>query len=174
VTNAGTLIFNRSGSFTVANGIAGTGTPNPASVMKLGSGTMTLGGVNSYEGNTYVSNGVVKLGASEVIPDGGITTGWLILDGGPTAAGTLDLNGNDQSLARVIDTGKITPNGGTLTLGAGSAPAGPSMRSDRTGKPLAWSGSILRRSPSGWTNCRTVRSSLTSSPRPGRHWRPRA
>ena len=120
VINAGNLIFNRAGTFTVANGIAGTGTPNPAQLIKLGAGTMTLGGVNTYEGNTYISNGVVKLGASEVIPDGGATTGWLILDGGPTFAGTLDLNGFNEtvnSLSGLGGTalGRIVNNTGTAT-----------------------------------------------------------
>nr|UXE44822.1 hypothetical protein Hi04_10k_c3780_00010 [uncultured bacterium] len=98
ITNAGTLVINRSGSLTVASGIAGTGAPNPANLVKIGTGTLTLGGVNTYEGNTYVSNGIVKLGASEVIPDGGSTTGWLVLDGGATAAGTLDMNGFNETV----------------------------------------------------------------------------
>ena len=90
-------MFNRSGAFSVTNGIRGSGSPNPASVVKMGTGTMTLTGVNTYEGNTFISNGIVKLGASEMIPDGGSTTGWLILDGG-TTGGTLDLNGFNETV----------------------------------------------------------------------------
>ena len=92
VTNDGVLAFNRTGTHTVANGITGTG-----SLQKLGTSVLTLGGANSYDGNTYISNGVVKLGASQVIPDGGATTGWLILDGGATA-GALDLNGFNETV----------------------------------------------------------------------------
>ena len=98
VTNTGTLVFNRSGAFTNATGIFGSGAPNPASVIVNGTATLTLASNNTYEGNTYISNGVVKLGASQVIPDGGATTGWLILDGGPTFAGTLDLNGFNETV----------------------------------------------------------------------------
>jgi autotransporter-associated beta strand protein len=120
ITNAGTLIINRSGSLTVASGINGTGSPNPANLIKNGPGTLTLGGINTYEGNTYISNGVVKLGASEVIPDGGATTGWLILDGGPTVAGTLDMNGFNEtvnSLSGLGGTvlGRIMNNTGSAT-----------------------------------------------------------
>jgi autotransporter-associated beta strand protein len=135
VTNAGTLIFNRSGSFTVANGIKGSGAPSPAALIKLGTGTMTLGGVNTYEGNTYISNGVVKLGAAEAIPDGGATTGWLILDAGTTAAGTFDLNGFNETvnalsglggaaLGQIVNnasgtTNRLTINGANTTTYSG-------------------------------------------------------
>lgn len=92
VTNDGVLAFNRTGTFTVNNGITGAG-----ALHKLGSSVMTLSGVNDYTGNTYISNGVVKLGASQVIPDGGATTGWLILDGN-AAAGALDMNGFNETV----------------------------------------------------------------------------
>jgi autotransporter-associated beta strand protein len=115
VTNNGTLVLNRNGTLTIGSPISGTGT-----LIVNGPGTITLSGANSYQANTYISNGVVKLGASEVIPDGGSTTGWLILDGGPTAAGTLDLNGFNEtinSLAGLGGTvlGKIVNNGGSGT-----------------------------------------------------------
>jgi fibronectin-binding autotransporter adhesin len=135
VTNAGTLIFNRSGSFTVANGIKGAGAPSPAALIKLGTGTMTLGGINTYEGNTYISNGTVKLGAAEAIPDGGATTGWLILDAGTTTAGTFDLNGFNETvnalsglggaaLGQIVNnasgtTNRLTINGANTTTYSG-------------------------------------------------------
>ncbi len=105
VTNSANLVFNRSGPFTVANGIKGSGTPNPASLTKIGTATLTLAGINTYEGNTSISNGVLKLGASEVIPDGGTTTGWLILDGGATNAGTLDMNGFNETVNNISGLG---------------------------------------------------------------------
>ncbi len=125
VTNAGTLVFNRSGTFTNTTGIFGSGTPNPAAVIVNGTATLTLASNNTYEGNTYISNGIVKLGKSEVIPDGGATSGWLILDGGPTFAGTLDLNGFNETvnalsglggtvLGRIINSVASTTN--TLRL----------------------------------------------------------
>jgi autotransporter-associated beta strand protein len=115
VTDNGTLLFNRSGTVTVSGSISGSGT-----FAKIGPAIMTLSGANTYQGNTYISNGVVKLGASEVIPDGGATTGWLILDGSPTVAGELDLNGFNETvnaLAGLSDAvvGKIVNNSGTAT-----------------------------------------------------------
>ena len=121
VTDNTTLMLNRSGSLTVNNAIGGSG-----QVIVNGPGTVTLGGANTYANNTYVSNGVVRLGASEVIPDGGATTGWLILDGGVSSAGTFDLNGFNESvnaLSGLAGTvlGQVVNNGGsTGTLAVNS------------------------------------------------------
>jgi autotransporter-associated beta strand protein len=70
--------------------------------------------------NTYISNGVVKLGSATAIPSGGATTGWLVLDGGATFAGKLDMNGFDQTvnaLSGLTGTflGQIVNDGGTGT-----------------------------------------------------------
>lgn len=120
VIDNGMLIFNRSGSVAVPNNISGSG-----GLTKLGSSTMTFTGSLTYQGNTYISNGVVKLTASEQIPDGNNvsgSTGWLILDGGSTA-GTFDLGGFNETinaLSGVAGTvnGLITntANTGTNTL----------------------------------------------------------
>jgi autotransporter-associated beta strand protein len=120
VTNGGQLVIDLAGSVSLANGISG-----PGALSIAGPGTITLGGANSYQNNTTITNGVVKLGADNAIPSGGITTGWLILDGGATA-GTLDLNGHNQAvntLSGLSGTvlGQIVNNGGsginTLTIG---------------------------------------------------------
>jgi autotransporter-associated beta strand protein len=115
VTNNGKLQITRSGTLTVGGNITGSGT-----VIVDGSGTVTLSGANDYQNNTYISNGVVKLGSSSAIPSGGATTGWLILDGGAAAAGKLDLNGFDQTinaLAGLSGTvlGQINNDGGSGT-----------------------------------------------------------
>ncbi len=115
VTNNSTLEITRSGSVTVGGAITGNGT-----VIVDGAGTVNLSGANSYINNTYISNGIVKLGNASAIPSGGATTGWLILDGGNTTAGTLDMNGFDQTvnalsgLAATV-VGQIVNNGGSGT-----------------------------------------------------------
>lgn len=93
INDDGRVVFNSSTSWTNNAVISGTG-----EVVKQGTGTMTLGGANTYGGNTYVSNGIVKLASSERIPHGDLTTGWLILDGGATAAGSFDLNGFNETV----------------------------------------------------------------------------
>jgi len=67
VVNNETLVFNRSDSFTIANDISGSGT-----VAKIGAGTVTLTGNNSYSGTTTVSAGNLTLGASSAQPTGTI------------------------------------------------------------------------------------------------------
>ncbi len=51
VFNAGSLVFNRTNSLTVANVITGTG-----SLTHAGGGTLTLTGTNTYSGGTWVEN----------------------------------------------------------------------------------------------------------------------
>lgn len=117
VTNNTTLTITRSGNLTVNSAITGSGM-----IVVDGPGTVTMGGANTYLGNTYISNGIVKLGASQVIPDGGATTGWLILDGGASAAGTFDLNGFNETVNALSGLGgtalgQVVNNGsGTSTL----------------------------------------------------------
>ena len=117
VTANGTLIMNQSGSLSVSN-ITGSGT-----FIQAGSSVMTLSGANTWLGNTYISNGIVKLTGSEVIPDANSvagSTGWLILDGGSNPAGVLDLNGNNETVNSLSGlggtyTGVITNSGTTGT-----------------------------------------------------------
>lgn len=122
ITNDGTLILNSSASWTYANGIRGTGL-----LVKSGTGALSLGGVVAYDGNTFVSNGVLRITAAEKIPDGGTSSGWLILDGSAGSVGTFDLNGFNETvnaLAGLNGTvnGLITNSGttGTNTLTVGS------------------------------------------------------
>ena len=53
---------------------------------KTGTGALVLGGVNTYSGNTTVSNGTLQLGIASALPSGS-GKGNLVLNG------TLDLAG---------------------------------------------------------------------------------
>jgi len=68
---------------------------------KLGSGILTLGGVNTYGGSTVISNGTVKLGNAKALP-----TGTRVV----LAGGSLDLNG-------FTVTNTLTALGGTVANG---------------------------------------------------------
>ena len=99
VTNDGKLVYNKTGSFTVAN--IATGPANGGEVDFIGGASVTLNNGNTYINNTVINNGLVTLAAAEAIPSAVTvpgSTGWLVLDGGATAAGTLDLNGFNQSV----------------------------------------------------------------------------
>jgi len=111
--NNGTINFDLAGTYAVSNGITGLGT-----VVFNGPGTNTFGGVNTYTNNTYIKSGMVQLAGPAVLPVGSGITGWTILDGGASAAGTLGLNGHDQTLNGLSGLtgtvpGKIVNNGGT-------------------------------------------------------------
>lgn len=56
VINNAILTFNRSDSFTVANTLSGTGSLN-----KLGAGTLTLSGNNTYGGGTTIADGTLQV-----------------------------------------------------------------------------------------------------------------
>lgn len=100
------------------------------SLIKLGSGTLTLGGTNTYSGNTVVSNGVLALS----LPAGGTSS----LSNSPTIrlepTATLDVSGiangfqvvNGQTLrGNGFVSGPTTVNaGGTLTIGGATGTPG--------------------------------------------------
>ena len=140
VTDNGTLIFNRSDNVTLTNLISGGG-----SLVKQGSGTLTLAATNTYFGTTTVSNGalVINGGNSAIatfvfggtLGGTGTLSGPVTLEAGTTLApgasvGTLTINsdlsigGNlaievDKSLSPsndlVVVSGVLT-NTGTGTL----------------------------------------------------------
>jgi autotransporter-associated beta strand protein len=76
-------------------------------VTKTGAGTLTLSGVNTYTGGTYVTDGTLKIGASERLLNTGAFT---------VAGGTFDLQNFTETVGPVVlSTGAINGSGtGTL------------------------------------------------------------
>src|SRR5207248_3391440 len=97
------LTLNIAGSDTFAGILGGTGTnENNLALTKTGAGTLTLSGTNTYSGDTTISAGTLRLGASGVIADGA-GKGNVIVNG------TFDLNTfsegiNGLSGSGVVDT----------------------------------------------------------------------
>ena len=58
ITNNAALVINRSNAVTFGQAIGGTGT-----LTKLGAGTTTLTGANTYSGVTTISAGVLQVGS---------------------------------------------------------------------------------------------------------------
>jgi len=81
---------------------------------KLGTGTLTLGGANTYGGATVISNGTVKLGSATALP-----TGTEVV----LAGGTLDLNGFTATNTLTVFSGTLA-NG---TLRTVLSPAGTNV-----------------------------------------------
>lgn len=105
VVGAGTLTINTG----IANKIGETG-----SWAKQGTGTLELGGVSTYTGNTRINNGTVR-----------ITTGYNRLPTGTVVSlgqagtgnlGTLDLNGFNQEIAGLNSTSGTNATTGNNTV----------------------------------------------------------
>jgi autotransporter-associated beta strand protein len=98
---------------TIASVLTGAGT----SLTKAGAGSLILSGGNTYTGDTAISTGTLRLGASNVIPDG-------TEKGSVAVTSTLDLNTFSETLNGLSGVGTVdTLAGGTptLTLGGGDA-----------------------------------------------------
>ncbi|NLF72355.1 MAG: hypothetical protein GX575_25245, partial [Candidatus Anammoximicrobium sp.] len=116
------------GDVTLGSGALTVGTDNtsPAAhsgaisgtsgVTKVGTGTLTLGGANTYSGDTVVNAGTLKIGAAGAIPDGA-GKGIVALISGAT----LDLNGNNESISGLFGGGTVTNSAAAAaTLGVGT------------------------------------------------------
>jgi fibronectin-binding autotransporter adhesin len=107
VTNNSTLVFNHSGSLTVANNITGTGLIN-----HIGTGTTSLTGIHSAGGGTNVTGGTLAV-------NGSLTSNVVV-----TAPGTL--HGSGTITGNVSGNGTFSPGNspGTMVIVGDFTPAG--------------------------------------------------
>jgi autotransporter-associated beta strand protein len=101
-------------------------------VVKEGTGTWVLSGANTYTGNTVVRNGILKLGANNVIPGvlqaSGLSASTVVdLNGFSDTVSSITLGGGGTSVAgltnQIINTGGGSPSltlGGTLNNAVGN------------------------------------------------------
>jgi autotransporter-associated beta strand protein len=127
VLNGGGGSINTNGFDSTFSGIfSGTG-----GLTKLGAGTLTLSGNNTYDGSTVINAGILSIGANSNLGDAAnglaFDGGTLLTTAGINSArtvtrngggGTVDTNGFDSTFSGVVTgTGKLTKIGtGTLTL----------------------------------------------------------
>jgi len=98
-----------SGIATINSVIADNG--GATALTKTGTGTLVLGGSNTYTGKTYIFGGVVRLGSSNALP--------VITSVDIRAGGTLDLAGYSLQVGSLSNGGSIINSGtaaATLTL----------------------------------------------------------
>ncbi|MCT2538724.1 beta strand repeat-containing protein [Sedimentimonas flavescens] len=132
VTNSGaadqTLTLIGTSTF---SGVIEDGATNAISVARNGTGTTTLGGVNTYTGATTVNGGTLAINATGSIQNtSGITVAsgaTLSVDGAGGDAindsatidnsGTFALTGSDETVGSIFGSGNIALNSNTLTTG---------------------------------------------------------
>ncbi|MBV8485970.1 MAG: autotransporter domain-containing protein, partial [Verrucomicrobia bacterium] len=96
VTDNSVFAIDRSDTFTFSGNITGSG-----GFEQIGSGTVILGGDNTYSGTTLVGSGTLAAGSSTAFS----TTSAF------TVNGSLDLNGFNARIGSLTGTGMVTDNG---------------------------------------------------------------
>jgi autotransporter-associated beta strand protein len=163
IVNNSALIMNRSNTLTYAGVIAGTGT-----LTKLGAGTLSLTGGNTFSGDLTISAGAVSLGTgstsgtvasnivnnsalivnrSNAISYGGVISGTGTLT--KQAAGTLTLTNNNTY------SGTTTLTDGTIEYGTSNAITASSI--------ILNGGTLSTGSTSGYSSTTTGTLSLTNN-----------
>jgi rhamnogalacturonan endolyase len=105
------VVFNNSTTTynVTAAGLAGTG-----SVSLLGTGTLTISGINTYSGGTIIGPGTIAIGGGSTNAQNGLGTGPITFQGG-----TLAMNGYTGSSSPaygILSNQLIVPAGSTGTL----------------------------------------------------------
>lgn len=106
--NGSQTINASSGGITISQAVSGSGND----LTKIGPGTLTLSGVNTYSGATIISNGLLTIGGAGQLGDGNYS-------GNITVHGSLNIGSSaSQTWSGIISgTGSLTNSGaGTLTL----------------------------------------------------------
>ncbi len=104
--NSINLSFGSDNSSTTYSGVI-TGN---ASLTKVGTGTFTLIGVNTYTGATSVGAGTLQAGAANAFASAGAYT--------VASGATMDLNGFSQTIGSLAGAGNVSLGAGTLTTGS--------------------------------------------------------
>jgi len=103
VNGGGFDIASAANVFTLGQGITGTG-----DLYKLGLGTLTLTGTNSY-GDAFITQGALQAGTANSFA---ASSAYNV-----NAGAVLDLNGLDQTIGSLAGAGNVTLGAGTLTTG---------------------------------------------------------
>tara|TARA_A100001391_G_scaffold151415_1_gene109000 strand:- start:387 stop:3311 length:2925 start_codon:yes stop_codon:yes gene_type:complete len=120
IINNASLAFNRSNDLTFANAISGTGSLN-----KLGAGSLTLSGTNTYTGATTVTAGTLSVNGSATssaftVQNGGTLGGTGTVGATTVQSGGIHAPGNSIGTQTVNGNYDLS-NGGTLVIEVNAA-----------------------------------------------------
>ena len=116
MTNNGSLVVNRSNTYTLGGAISGTG-----SVTQQGNGATILTAANTYTGGTTVSAGSLYVNGDQTAATGATTVNNATLGGKGVIGGDVTLTGNSTLSPgdNVAAPGTLTIKG-NLALGSGT------------------------------------------------------
>lgn len=103
---AGTLSTNTGSASATFSGVVKDGTGSVA-LAKLGSGTLTLTGANTYSGDTTITAGTLQIGAANALPTSAQIVG---------AGGAFDIGGFSVTIGSLSGTGSVTDSAAAATL----------------------------------------------------------
>jgi autotransporter-associated beta strand protein len=128
------ILLNVGGPTTISGAISDNG--GGYALLKTGAQTLTLSNAgNNYGGGTFVDQGTAQLGITNALPTSGtLTLGYGGVSAGSLsggAPGTFDLNGFNQTLGGLVNSGtgistignSSTTSNSTLTFAAGATPS---------------------------------------------------
>ena len=113
ITNNSSLIFNRTGAYSVASPISGSG-----SLTQRGTGTLILSGNNSYSGTTTVNGGALVAGSSTALGSG--AGALTVNNGSKLALGSYNATVGEVTLNSGSITGSGTLTGTSYTASSGT------------------------------------------------------
>jgi autotransporter-associated beta strand protein len=119
-STAGTSISTVSGGTLTYDGVISNKTGATGAWAKQGSGTLALGGVSTYSGDTAINNGTLQLTTgNDRLPTGTVVS---LGQASSTNLGTLDLNGRSQQIAGLNSTSgtNATASNNTVTSATAS------------------------------------------------------
>ncbi|MEQ1859482.1 MAG: autotransporter-associated beta strand repeat-containing protein [Chthoniobacteraceae bacterium] len=126
-----TLTVGDATSTTYGGGISGAG----GSIIKQGTGTLTLTNSSTYTGSTTINLGAIRSGTNDALP---VTTALTLAN---AASVLLDLDGFIQTVGSLAGGGGA---GGMVALGSGTLTVGDSTHTSFAGTISGTGGSIIK------------------------------
>jgi len=119
-TSGTTLSVSGATGVTTYNGVIANKVGSTGVLGKQGAGTLILGGVNTYTGDTSIGNGTVKLDlGNDRLPTGTVVS----LGSSGNNLGALDLNGRNQQIAGLVSVSGTNTNTATKNTVTSAAAA---------------------------------------------------